>query len=221
MDFVDPSGLQMVAIWSCSLEFGCNLQAAFGFGTWDGFNVKDRRIPGEPAEPDPPTHDSCTLVVYVTAVGSGSSSGSSSSSQGQKPPDGKVGIFNHLYLTYSDSSSGITIGLRGGPDENNNLYASIQSYDAAFKDYENNPQGAVVENYDGNCDAFNRSFNETVNKVNQANIRYSATGNNSNAFLYTALNRAGIEAKSFTKRINGFLGWSGSVPGWGTTIPIP
>lgn len=246
INFRDPSGLNMIMIgggvYDCrdycgsvnggpsSCETHCTLVAYFGGMGSSGGGVPPIIDPGPrgggiTVGPSPPKGDTCTLTVYVSAVSlSGSSSGGNNR---ENPPAGRVGLINHLYLTYSDSRSGLTIGLRGGPvsvnaGESDYLMGSFGLYQrGGFIDFEINPKAAATETYDESCDKFDKSFKETVNKLDKAKIKYSATGNNSNAFLYTVLNRAGINAGSFTPRINQLLGYFGTAVGWGATVPIP
>ena len=235
-NYVDPSGLFMIGPrppapreqgW---LEI-CWLLGICGNPTSVG--SEDMVVGGgSDGNPDPPSNDKCTLTIYVSAValGSGSSGSSSGSSSAQRnrdnPSEGKLGIINHLYLTYHDSSNGLTVGFRGGPvtvnkNESDRLLGTFGLYQkGAFSDFEINPQGAAVEEYDENCDKFDKSFKETIAILDKANIAYSKLSNNSNAFLYTLLNRAGINADSFTPRINYVLGRFGTAVGWGTTVPI-
>jgi len=63
-----------------------------------------------------------------------------------------------------------------------------------------NPSGAVVETYNGSCDSLDKSFKDYIDKVNKQKIGYSLIGTNSNAFVYSMLTSAGINASSFTDR---------------------
>jgi len=226
-NYVDPSGLMCSfnPNWEDPSEALTNCwEPAYG-GRWGGFDA-DHPI-REPHGPDsPPLSDTCTLTVYVSGISlsSGSSSGQDNR---ENPPEGRVGIINHLYLTYQDSSSGLTVGVRAGPVTDqatgtDYLTGSFGLYEkGGFKDFEINPKAAAIEVYGEKCDNLDKSLKETVSGLDKAKIKYSKTGNNSNAFLYTALNRAGIDANSFTPRINAVLGYLGTAPGWGTTVPIP
>lgn len=122
---------------------------------------------------------------------------------------------------------GSRTGWRAGPTSPNPVSAGalnpeFGSYSSTqlFPDYEASPTIAVREIYNQNCDSLTGSFLDYVKKLKDQKISYSLTGNNSNAFVYSLLNSAGIDADSFTPRLNAALGITRSIPGWGTSLPV-
>ena len=231
-NFVDPSGLFMappyIADWSWWDNMWSSWDVGFGgdFGwlydpptggnevSGDGGSSRDR-------VPD----DKCFIMVVTTAVDSSgrssrSSSRSSSDQRRPEPGPGGAGIINHLYLTYSDSSTNLEIGVRGGTDGDGYLGGELSLYDRGFTDYQTSraPVGGVELNK--NCDEFQRSVQDTLKKFEEKKVAYSLLGNNSNAFLYTVLARAGIDTAGFTEGINRELGRFGTARGWGTLINL-
>jgi len=166
--------------------------------------------------------DKCFIIVVTTAVDStGRSSRSVSSDQRRpEPGPGGAGMINHLYLTYSDSSTNLEIGVRGGRNEDGYLMGEWGLYDRNFTDYQTSraPVGGVE--LDKNCDEFQRSVLDTIGKFERKLVAYSLLENNSNAFLYTILVRAGIDTAGFTEGINRELGRFGTARGWGTLINL-
>ena len=166
--------------------------------------------------------DKCFIIVVTTAVDStGRSSRSVSSDQrSPEPGPGGAGIINHLYLTYSDSSTNLEIGVRGGRNKDGYLTGHLGLYDRNFPDYETSraPVGGVEQNK--NCDEFQKSVQDTMKKLEDKKVGYSVLGNNSNAFVYTVLVRAGIDTAGFTEGINRALGRTGTAWGWGTLINL-
>lgn len=51
-----------------------------------------------------------------------------------------------------------------------------------------------MEVYEGDCDSLDKSFRAYSDKVKAANVTYSLVATNSNAFIYSMLNAAGINA---------------------------
>jgi hypothetical protein len=89
-----------------------------------------------------------------------------------------------------------------------------------FTDHEDNPSAAVIEVYDGSCNSLDKSFKSYADKLNAQKLGYTLVRRNSNAFIYSMLEAAGIDADSFTERINNALGTTGFLPGWGRTLPL-
>ena len=167
--------------------------------------------------------ETCTLTVNITKSGSSGTLSSSSSSSGTA--GATSGPSNHLYVTLKASNGTYTSGYRAGPDGIvpvvSNLFAESGLYAKGyFRDYEENSSGAVVETYNGDCDSLDKAFQEYIGKVNKQKIPYTLVDSNSNAFIYSMLNAAGINADSFTPRLNSVLGRTGFLPGWGWTLPV-
>lgn len=77
----------------------------------------------------------------------------------------------------------------------------------------------------GSCDEINKSFEETVNLTNSSNIPYGVGSTNSNAFVFTALQRAGLNPNYFGDPIRSQIREANRsqisyFPGWGTTLPL-
>ncbi len=77
----------------------------------------------------------------------------------------------------------------------------------------------------GSCDEINKSFEETVNLTNSSNIPYRVGSTNSNAFVFTALQRAGLNPDYFGNPIRSQIREANPYvmryfPGWGTTLPL-
>ncbi len=236
INFIDPSGL-LTIIQRCDFrEEGhflvehCEIVAVFGDHNSGGGEITPISVGGGGGSPPVPPKQSCTLNVFISGVGSSGSSNSSSSSSGSSSGgSSNVGVFNHLYVTFTDSSTGRTIGVRAGPGTDptlsngysfGNISAEYREYDKTFVDYEESPTLAVEEVFDESCEKLNKSFLDTVNKTNNSNIPYTLSSKNSNAFVYTLLTKSGIEANSFDERLNKKLGKIGSIPGWGTILPL-
>jgi RHS repeat-associated protein len=165
--------------------------------------------------------ETCTLTVNITKAGT---SGSSSGSSGK--PGAQSGPYNHAYVTLKSSLAAYGTGYRAGPTGVGlPIVSTLEAHSGLnangfFKDYEENPSGAVVETYNGSCDSLDKAFQDYISKVNEKKIGYSLIGTNSNAFVYSMLTSAGINAKSFTDRLNAALGKTGLLPGWGYTLPV-
>jgi len=81
----------------------------------------------------------------------------------------------------------------------------------------------------GSCDHYNASFADTVTRVNASNIPYVTwprdfkvfgESTNSNAFVSTALDRAGLDSKAFYRALSSQMSTNSFLPGWGVTLPL-
>ncbi len=233
-EFVDPNGLQMVAKKTCrsytqtywtdghydsSMDFeACTTQWVWQDDVGD-FGGGD--VGGVETQSDPPRSD-CQLNIYLTKVGiSGTISGISGNSAGPG-----YGPWNHAYATLKDSSDSYATGYRAAMSTELNLGTPLVTESGLyakgyFSDYEKSPVPVVTENYGGqSCDKFKQAFSDYTNKVQRARLPYQPLGNNSNAFIYSMLKVAGIDADTMTPRIHSALGTFGSLPGWGNTLPV-
>jgi hypothetical protein len=88
------------------------------------------------------------------------------------------------------------------------------------RNYLNNPEERT---YEGDCEKFNRNMQDTMVRTNNAKIPYSVYGNNSNRYVYTLLQRAGI-LHDFQAGVESKLdSWYAPKRnwGWGESLPLP
>ncbi len=93
------------------------------------------------------------------------------------------------------------------------------------RDFSRNYAGEEARTYDGDCEKFQRSMQDTMVQTNNAKIPYAALSNNSNRYVYTLLLRAGI-LNDFNDKVEartggGSLRGLGEIPGWGESLPLP
>ena len=164
-----------------------------------------------------PRNDFCFVSVFVSGVSSSPSSNSSSSKTKKEPPQGQTGIANHIYITTADVN--IHIGWRGGKNqEDGKLSGYQQKYDENWIDYEINPVTAKTLALRGNCTEINLSFTKTMFAINNKNIDYALLSNNSNAYAYTLLLKAGLNPDGITDDIENKIGTFGFYSGWGIDL---
>jgi RHS repeat-associated protein len=109
------------------------------------------------------------------------------------------------------------------PNAEDQLEAGHGSYNPDSPDYESEPSASVLFSASGPCEDIIRSFNETEYFTNRSGIKYGPFSNNSNAYIYTLLNRAGLDPDGLSSELfatSGFRTHSGnsSFPGWGRLL---
>jgi hypothetical protein len=177
------------------------------------------------------TGPTCTLTLNLSKAGS---VGAARTLLGGSSAGAQYGPYNHAYITLKNSENSYARGYRAGMLMMSIGYPKLGAgaflgpillaetgvyAKSMFSDWEPNPSGAVVETYDGSCDQFEKLFDEYVTKVNKSLIVYDPISNNSNAFAYSLLRYAGIDADTFRERVNTALGsWAAGLPGWGTLL---
>lgn len=127
----------------------------------------------------------------------------------------------HVFITTTDSCTGRSNGYRAGPGDNNKIEATtLPLPNKDFPDQKEDANVVVSLKIPGSCERWDDSFWDTTNDTNRSQIDYSGTRNNSNAFAYTALDRAGIPAYGLTDALNRTIGTFGTAPGWGVLLPL-
>jgi len=200
-------------------------------GTASDWDLRSTTTPEPRPEATPPPNpevngaDTCTLEVNISSIASSSSSSTSGSGSGSSGGGGGgAGLLNHLYITLTDSASGVTAGVRAGPSEatatgSGYLLGQYARYSQGFVDYESDRSTAIREVYDGTCDSLANKFQEYIRKLNNQRVPYQNRTTNSNAFVSSILNYSGINTASMTERLNKGLGW-GYAPGWEHPLPV-
>jgi RHS repeat-associated protein len=127
----------------------------------------------------------------------------------------------HLYITTTDSCTGKFRGYRAGPGDQNKIEAIAGPFDKEFEDFPGHEDDRIVVSLKipGSCEKWDRSFTETTDLVNLSQIEYTTLEQNSNAFAYTALGRAGVRPAGLTDALNRTIPTLGTVPGWGVVLP--
>lgn len=120
------------------------------------------------------------------------------------------------------SNQNYALGFRAGPGirgGGGNLFAVSGPYDSTFDDYTTGRDPQVSGTFAGPCDKYVNSFNDTVWRTNGAAIPYARFSNNSNAFAFTALQRAGLDTNAFGRELSQQAGTYSTIQGWGVTLP--
>lgn len=140
----------------------------------------------------------------------------------------------HAYILTTQSNQNFSMIYHAAPNNvsNNTLIAEGNRYIPELRiaqaDYQTGndfvSRSGVRE---GSCDELNNSFQGTVNAVNSSNVPYNtyplttyANSTNSNAFVFTALQRGGLNPGYFGDSLSSQMGRSGVFPGWGVTLPL-
>lgn len=130
----------------------------------------------------------------------------------------------HLYITTTDSCTGKTNAYRGGPDSQSpqKIEAIAAPFNKDFEDFAGHENDRIVVSIKtpGSCEKWDRSFTETTDIINRSQLDYSTLEQNSNAFAYTALARAGVRPYGLTDAVNRTIPTVGTAPGWGVLLPF-
>ncbi|MCP9496798.1 MAG: hypothetical protein MSG64_20365 [Pyrinomonadaceae bacterium MAG19_C2-C3] len=129
----------------------------------------------------------------------------------------------HAYIVTQQSNQSVGTGFRAGPSVQGgggNLFAQTGRYDSRFPDYQQGTPPNASATFDGPCDNYNASFNDTAARTNNSAIPYARFSNNSNAFAFTSLQRAGIDTGVFGRVLNQQAGTWSTIRGWGVTLPL-
>lgn len=133
---------------------------------------------------------------------------------------GAVRIGMHAYILTTQSNQNFSTVYHATPI-NNTLTAEGARYGPQLGyDYERSNPVNVSQSFDGSCDNFNASFQGTVDLVNSSNVAYGRFSTNSNAFVSTALGRAGLNANVAYNALYSRTPTGSWLAGWGTTLPL-
>ncbi len=176
-------------------------------------------FPPNPAPAQQQENVTCTIEVGARPVHLGGSNNSTSSSNGVATS----GYHSYILTRQSNqNSSTIFQGLH----VTNNLTARRGDYGpSAGLDYQTGDHIYESTVRGGSCSRWNKSFGETVNLTNSSNVPYAVGSTNSNAFVFTSLQRAGLDTNYFYDSLRSQIRNDTYVlptffPGWGTTLPL-
>jgi RHS repeat-associated protein len=130
----------------------------------------------------------------------------------------------HAYIVTSQSNETFKWYYRAGPENRSdygNLVANSGEYRPGTVDYEPGtprPNASVLQK--GTCDKYRTSFADTERRTNESHIPYRPSTTNSNAYVYTALKRAGLPVSQIRQVLTPQLRGLDVFPGWRVELDL-
>jgi RHS repeat-associated protein len=154
----------------------------------------------------PPDDSACHVQVRATKIGG---------------IGGYLPLYHSYIVTQSSDEPDVSRVFRAGPDESgtklqpdNGVYEDKKNpnYTKFNSDYEKGIPPNSSFTVPGSCKAVNQTFMNITNQILDANIAYHARTTNSNAYVFTLLNRAGMPAEQVRSHFSEhydihFFGW--------------